>query len=784
MEINQLINKDNLLIIAPIEYKNKILAFLSENKIIHNIKFMALNEYQKNYYFDYDYKAIKYLMEKYNLSVLNAKEIINNLMYVENKNYNNEKLDKLVLYKEELDENNLLKYNPLFKEYVINKNVVVVGYGNVLNNIKEIIKGKSVEIIYDEIQDKKYSINEFDEIEKEVEYLYDSISDLLNDGVDINSISIINSNSEYETYFKRFNTYYSFKIDYNDQESIFGKEAVKTFILMLETNTREEIYNYLIQDENDINNKLINILNKYSDLDINKYKDLLIEDIKKINIKKEYTNIVKCRSINDVFNENEHVFLIGFNDKTLNSKKDIGYINNSIRKLVNMPLVEEENELLRENLIRSLSNIKNLYISYAKASPFSINNKQIIFDDNKVEYINPKLNNNYSDKLNKTKYAYLLDRLNKYSENNIDLNDMYNKYGENDYLKYDNRFNSLSKEQTNDLNNVVLSYSSMNEYNECEFKYYLNHVLGLNNQDNNFDARLGTLVHNVLKDYYVEKKFDFEKTWTDNITKNNIEFVDEREKYFVNKIKEEIKFDIDILNEQKNESVFDKVKCEQKYSVKIDNVKFEGFIDKILYKETDNGYLVVIVDYKTGSSITINKSYWPIGLSLQLPSYLFLLNKTNEFGSNVKYGGFYIQHLISNDKKYKEDKNIYDIKRESMKLEGFSSSDLERLKAIDTSLLTNNKANNVKGLAVTKAGELNKTSLKKCLNDYEMEQLVKLVEDNIKKAGLNISKGEFNINPKVINDDNIACKYCTYNNICYKRNIDLNNIEIDKEDNE
>ena len=110
--------KDETLIICPNSYKNEILEFLTNNKLIINIKIMSFNEYKRNYYFDYDIKTIKYLYDKYDMKIENIKELIDNLYYIEDKKYNNSKLDYLVSIKKELDDNNLLIYNPYFKKYL------------------------------------------------------------------------------------------------------------------------------------------------------------------------------------------------------------------------------------------------------------------------------------------------------------------------------------------------------------------------------------------------------------------------------------------------------------------------------------------------------------------------------------------------------------------------------------------------------------------------------------------------------------------------------------------
>ena len=155
--------KDNTLIICPNDYKNKLLKEFNDNKLLLNVSFLSIEEYKKNYFFDYDYKAIKFLVDNHHLSVNNSKEILNNLYYVEDKDYKNKKLDDLVKYKKELS--NLLIYNPLFKKYLSNKNIVVVGYGKLDSLTKSMFSNDTTYIEY-EYLNKKYNIKKTNDIEK------------------------------------------------------------------------------------------------------------------------------------------------------------------------------------------------------------------------------------------------------------------------------------------------------------------------------------------------------------------------------------------------------------------------------------------------------------------------------------------------------------------------------------------------------------------------------------------------------------------------------------------
>ena len=59
-------------------------------------------------------------------------------------------------------------------------------------------------------------------------------------------------------------------------------------------------------------------------------------------------------------------------------------------------------------------------------------------------------------------------------------------------------------------------------------------------------------------------------------------------------------------------------------------VEFKGFIDKIMYKEKDGNTYLSIIDYKTGNP-SIKLDHLKYGLSMQLPSYLYLTSKSKMF---------------------------------------------------------------------------------------------------------------------------------------------------------
>lgn len=733
--MHQIDIKDNMLLICPRDIKEKILA---NNKSLVDISFMTLEEYKKRYYFDYDYHTVKYLMDTYGYTLNNAKEIIESLYFVEDKDYPNNNLNDLVKIKKELLDKNLLILDPLFNKH--NKDTIVYGYGDIRLNDAKVLKGTII--------DKHYNIYEFDTIESELEYVYESIFELLENGIDINNIYIVADN-EYENYFKRYNSYYDFKVNYPSDNSLYGTEAAKKFLEDIKLKGRETIYNELT------NKDLVNILNKY--LDLNEAYDFIVEDLKHIKLNKKYKDVVQVVSNNYLFSDSDYVFYLGFNDKVPAYKKDNEYLDNEMCRLLGIDNTNDKNRIIKENLICNLSNIKNLYLSYSKNSPFNKYERQMLFSDvNYISYTNKYL---HSDKSNRNRYGELLDNLDKYGEHNDDLDSMYSTYDRNNYGDYDNSYKNFNVGKET----VELSYSSMQSYYECAFKYYLDNILRPDDSDATFFTTIGTIAHNVLQEMVLDNTKDFDELWDNQVT-----FTSAKELYFNKKIKEEIREDFNIILKQKELSYFDDVECEKRIKLKLrDNIFFKGFIDKIL-KCKDN---VCIVDYKTGNT-KIEDKYFEFGLNLQLPSYLYLLQEDPS-----KIIGFYLQHLVAPKYVYDEKKDIETQKNEDMKLTGFTSSDISRINILED---LDGKSNVVSKLAITKNGELSKNS--KVISDQDMKDMIKLVEDKILEASTSILNNDFSINPKVIDNKNVSCTYCRYKDICYKRIKDYAYYETKKEE--
>ena len=138
---------------------------------------------------------------------------------------------------------------------------------------------------------------------------------------------------------------------------------------------------------------------------------------------------------------------------------------------------------------------------------------------------------------------------------------------------------------------------------------------------------------------------------------------------------------------------------------------------------------------------------------MQLPIYIYLIK--NEI-KDVKIGGFYLQKILNNitDKEKKLD---------SLKLQGYTNSDLDIIDKVDSSF---NDSKIIKSLRTSSKGFY---AYSKIINDEEIDIINKIVESKIKEASINILDSMFDINPKEVNNEVIGCKFCKYKDICFMK---------------
>ena len=764
-----MILENNTIYIIPSDIKKDLLLNLSKEKELKNIKFFSLKEFINNLTFSYDEKAIYYLMKKYNYKYDNAKIILDNLYYIEDKRYNNKKLDDLVKVKNEIKD--LLIYNDYFKNYMSNKKIVIYGYDYIDNYDLNLLKDLDYEIIKKEVKDYKHEIYQFNTIFEEALFVGNKIKELIDNNIPIDKIKIVNYNKDYSFILKEVFDMLNLNINTND-ENIYSSKIVKKYLELFDEDKDvfelKNIFDMNNEDNLFIYNKIISSLNKYvfvKEKDIK--RNLLINEFKRIKTNKIiFKNEIEIKNLNSI-KDDEYAFLISFNEGSIPViKKDEDFLGDKEKEILNIDKSNVVNNIIKENTIKNIKSIKNLVITYKLKTPFEeYYPSNIILDLDYTVIKETDISLDNSNRVNKLLLSKDLDSFVKYQEKSNRLETLFSNYSDIEYMSYDNKFKSIDKEKMYKLinNELTLSYSSLDNYYKCKFRFYLNNILKLDKYEETFAIFIGNLFHYILSICF-EDNFNFDKEYDNYILKYDS---NNKDKFFFNKLRKDLLFIIDTIKKQYSYSNFKDAKYENKFSINKDKtikVKFIGFIDKLLLHEYKGKTLMVIVDYKTGvQNINLSNSYY--GLNMQLPIYLYL-SKNSNIKSEVV--GFYLQKILTGVPKLDSKKDINTIKEDNLKLQGYTICDEELINEFDSSY---EKSEVIKSLSKTSNGF---SAYSKLLTKEQMDSLYKLVDKKIDEARDNILDANFEIDPKRIGFNNISCEFCKYKDICY---MNENNIK-------
>lgn len=754
------------LIICPNDEKIRILKLQSLNEKIENTKFMTKKEFIDNYYFSYDEKTIYYLMNKYNINIDVAKIYLKNMYVIDcDKDYKSTKLNYLKELKQDLITNKLLTFNKNFKEYLSNFTIEVEGYYDLDLYEEEALNYKFI-IPDTELNTKVYKFNT---MEEEVNFTCLKIIELLNNGIDINKIYLTNVTNDYYYTIKKLFKYYHIPINITNNDSIYSTKVISDY---LKDNTLE-LEN---PDKININKKLVNIISKLSFLDSSDplYKKLLIDKLKSTHLDEvKYSSAVNIKNLDYTFSKDDYVFCLGFNQDILpKMNKDILYITDSIKDEVKMYSTSYLNKREKSLIIYLLSRIENLFLSYKKSSPFSSFYKSSLINDLNLEEIEYNVDTyNCSNIYNKLRLAEDLDTFYLFGEESNRLKTLNTHYSI-PYNTYDNKFTGIDNDSY--LKNISyplsLSYTSLNSYNECRFKYYIKYVLKLDDFTDTFAAYIGSMYHYILS-MYKKPNFDLEFLYNKYLEKRELTL---KEKLLLVRIKKDLVKLIDVLKSQDLITGYDEIETEVKMEVNVRDdilVNFIGYIDKIMfYKKIEDTYFSII-DYKSGS---IDTHIEPLkyGLHMQLPVYLYLIHYSKVFTSPI-FTGIYYQNILFNyptwsPKLESETKDRYLLK-------GYSTDNLELLSRFDS---TYENSEYIKSMKYTE--EKGFGTYSKIMNNDTLFELVKYTKNIIEEKTNDILNSNFKIDPKVYAMENVSCTFCTFKDLCFMKDKDL--VYLEKQD--
>jgi ATP-dependent helicase/DNAse subunit B len=149
---------------------------------------------------------------------------------------------------------------------------------------------------------------------------------------------------------------------------------------------------------------------------------------------------------------------------------------------------------------------------------------------------------------------------------------------------------------------------------------------------------------------------------------------------------------------------------------------------------------------------------------MQLPVYLYL---TKNYIKDAEIVGFYLQQILFNKFSKDNNKTLKELKINNSKLKGYSIGNEDKLSMFDSSYINSELIHSMK---VTSKGF---GTYSKVVSGETVDEMIEFTKNKIDKVSDDILDSKFDINPKFYDKENISCKFCNFQDICYMKNNDL-----------
>lgn len=337
-----------------------------------------------------------------------------------------------------------------------------------------------------------------------------------------------------------------------------------------------------------------------------------------------------------------------------------------------------------------------------------------------------------------------------------------------------------------------LSPSRIERYEYCAFSYFAEYILKLrkNKKIKFATPEIGTFIHKILEQFLIERTkdgvFSVPEDEKIKLSVNRL-----AEKYFLNvvgglkgksrrflhtygNLKKTLNLLLHNISDEFSQSKFLPCEFELKIGYNDENsvppVSFSlegdkkavirGSIDRVDTYTKDGITYVRVVDYKTYAK-DFSLEFVEQGLDTQMLNYLFAYCMS---GKNRKPAGilYYTAKLPVIDIEGGEsDEKINEKLYKELKRTGIILKDKDIVLAMDK-----NGDGKYIPVKIKKNGTFYKSSENKLIDSVDFEQLEKKLADQIVSLAERVLEGDMRVNPKRIDENHDACKYCDYKSVC------------------
>ncbi|MBS7020568.1 MAG: PD-(D/E)XK nuclease family protein [Firmicutes bacterium] len=763
--------------------KHRFLISEEQNEKLEQRKFLSISELEKMLYGSYQDNYLFYMLKKgYLPSVATKLKPI--LWQV------TEKEKELWELRQDLIQNHIMIPSTYLKEQLKKGKVTILHESNFLcdHRLLEDLKKEQISVVQVndmELVDTLVPCTTFDTVREELCDVASQIVKLVQDGIRFNRIHILNASSEYQSYCTQVLELYQIPYTINKQFSIYSFPIIQELLEQMkdshlpirEIETVIEKTIPMKEGDKKALELFADLVAQYihEDGKVRELYSILKFESQKTKIEMEvYENAVTIESELYLGNIDDYYFIVGCNQESIpNIKLDIEYVRDREKEVMNIETSIQKNKREEARLLYLFSHLKHLYLSFAETSSFS--NYTISPIIQKLNQIRPVCikkdeyhyeNNSY----NRYLLAASLDTYLKYHEKTKDYEMLCHRVFIEDYKSYQNQYQTINENELPQYLNgeLTLSYSSLDTYFHCPFRFYLKHILKVKEKIKGNATMIGTLFHDILSKVYETENIEQLITEKINEVKNNQE-LSKKELFYLEKYQYELmKICTHILHEL-DRTEFQKATLEETFTLEqigTLHIKLIGVIDKILTLELNGEVYAIVIDYKTGNTkVDLNRVAY--GLDMQLLMYLYFLKHTEKL-NHPKIAGFFLQHILPNVMVYNEKKTYEEMRSDFYQLDGYVKDSTSLLYHIDNQYMEKGM---IKGIRVKKDGTFYQGA--KVFDDALLETLLNMVEEHLEKAIHQIETCQFEIAPIRIGYEKVSeitgCAYCSYRDICFRK---------------
>ena len=766
-------------ILAPFSYHDSFLN-LKSSELTDHFMLLSKEQWLKELQVDVNEDvAIPYLILNHNLSLTMAKTMCRLLNFIPPQDIHPTLTSMRSMY-DGLRQSGGLVDHPFSEIKYTGKRVGIYGYHQhdpeLLNHLSRL--NIQAEWITLPLVHSLPSVKTYSSLVDEVTAFFNRVASLLKEGVTLDSIFLLKPSEDYIDELIRQSHYFHIPIQLEIQPPFFSFPIAQAYLALLSSFSPVEALHELHGFPGEQLFALKRLIEesspelKASILFPLYLKDLLLETTLPSLPYKHGLNVVESR----ILLKDDHLFILGFNQGSYPLiARDTGYLSDPIKEKLSMMTTTLDNEVMGSRLKDLLLQSPHVHVSLRTLAV-----DKPLLPSSLVQTLGLALipgeslpyDKDYQDDLGQFTYLLKKEKVKKYYQHDPSLASFHHHYDNKVPIPYNPSFKGIPKKDETDF--LRLSYTSINHFYQCQYKYYLSDVLKLDPKEDPYYLHLGTLTHKVFEKIKSNLAI-FDQTFDEILS--SMASLSAKERMIFSHLKPRI---LDVLQfniNHQDHMIHPSIDEEVRFQIKLDDhTQLNGTIDKVILTKDQKGHTYAsLLDYKSGLE-SFKPKHVPFGLSLQLPIYALLMDKHLAY-EGVEVIGIYIQHILSTNLSEKDIDIDGKLFRSSLKLDGIFVDDLAKLDTFDQSYQSES-SRFVKGLSLKKDG-----TLKSSPRIYSKDQLTELKHQtwqHVLNAKEGIRLSDFTINPKAIAGKEV-CETCPFQDVCYRRKQDIKHLQVEVE---